>query len=142
VWVHRSHTIFGMTSTEPGAEILKTDQRGQVRRSPQQREELLKEYDRSGLSGAKCGRLVGLKYQTLAGWLHQRRKQGKQLAPMPSAVSGTAVQWFETVIDKRPSAASSALIVRLPSGATIEVVAVGQAPVAGAVLRAWEKALC
>lgn len=131
-----------MTSTEPSSEILKTDQRGRVRRSPQQREQLLEEFDRSGLSGAEFARLVGVKYQTLAGWLHNRRKQGKPLAPVPSAASRSPVQWFETVIDKTPAASHSALIVRLPSGATMELTAVGQATLAGAVLRAWEKALC
>lgn len=132
--------MFGMTSMEPASEILRSDTRGRVWRSRQQREQLLEEFDRSGLSGPKFAALTGLKYQTLAGWL-MRRKRGKQMT-VPSAACPSPVQWFETIIDKTPAAASSALIVRLPSGATIEVAAVSQAPLAGAVLRAWEKALC
>jgi hypothetical protein len=140
--VHRSHTIFGMTSIEPGSEILKTDKRGRVWRSREQREQLLEEFERSGLSGPKFASLTGLKYQTLAGWLHKRREPRTQMTAVASASCRTPSQWFETVIDKTPSGASSALIVRLPSGAAIEVMAPGQVEIAAAVLRAWENAVC
>lgn len=131
-----------MTSIEGGSEILKSDKRGRVWRSPDQRQRLLEEFDRSGLSGIKFAELTGVKYQTLAAWLHNRRKQRGQMTPVPNVGSGTPVQWFETVIDKTPSAANSALIIRLPSGAAIEVTTPSHAPLAGAVLRAWEKTLC
>ena len=131
-----------MTSIEPASEILKTDKRGRVWRSREQREQLLEEFDRSGLSGPKFASLTGLKYQTLVAWLHKRRDERTHMTAVASAPSRTPTQWFETMIDKTPGAASSALIVRLPSGAAIEVMAPGQAEIAAAVLRAWEKAVC
>jgi hypothetical protein len=133
-----------MTSMQCGSEILKADKRGRVRTTPQRREELLAEFDRSGLSGPKFAALTGLKYQTLAGWLH-RRKQQRQVSPIVTASKASAVQWLETVIEKAhgPQAApATALIVRLPSGVTLELTHPTQAALAGAVLRAWEKASC
>jgi hypothetical protein len=40
-----------MTVMEGGAEILKVDEVGRVRTSPERREALLGEYDRSGMTG-------------------------------------------------------------------------------------------
>ena len=113
-----------------------------MRTSPERRQELLREFDRSGLSGPKFAALTGLKYQTLAGWLHKRRKQGNEVAPVAGGAIGPTVQWLETVIQSAQSATPSALVVRLPSGATLEVATANQAPLAGAVLRAWEKSPC
>jgi hypothetical protein len=48
--------------------ILKTDTRGRVQRPVAQRERLLDEFEKSGLSGSKFAALVGVKYQTFAGW--------------------------------------------------------------------------
>jgi hypothetical protein len=82
-----------------------------------------------------------VKYQTLAGWLHRRRKQQGQVA----AAKAPGVQWLETVVqaaDLPATSSSRTLLVRLPSGATLELSHLTQAPLAGAVLRAWEKASC
>jgi hypothetical protein len=132
-----------MTPTQKESEILKTDTRGRVRTTPARRQELLKEFDKSGLSAPKFAALTGLKYQTLAGWLHQRRKQRDELAPAVTPGKEPTVQWLETVIEKAQSAQStpgSPLMVRFPSGAMIEVVNATQAALAGQVLRSWEKA--
>jgi hypothetical protein len=40
---------------DPGTEILKTDARGRVATPVARREELLDEFERSGLSGAEFG---------------------------------------------------------------------------------------
>jgi hypothetical protein len=133
--------MFAMTSLQSGTEILKTDQRGRVRTPRPRREELLAEFDRSGLSGPKFAELTGVKYQTLAGWLHRRRKQPSQVA----ATKAPGVQWLETVIERAQAPAlpsNTMLIVRLPSGAMLELSHPTQAALAGAVLRAWEKASC
>lgn len=119
------------------------DTRGRVRTTPARRQELLGEFDKSGLSAPKFAALTGLKYQTLFGWLHQRRKQREELAPAGAPAKEPTVQWLETVIEKAQSAPStpcSPLMVRFPSGAMIEVVNATQAALAGQVLRSWEKA--
>lgn len=130
-----------MTLSECGSEILKSDRRGRVRTSLARRQELLAEFDKSGLSAPKFAALTGLKYQTLAGWLARRRKQREEVSPAVPSARQPTVQWLETVIDKAQSAqaaTAAALIVRLPSGAVVEVTNPAQATLAGAVLRAWE----
>jgi hypothetical protein len=134
-----------MTRSESGAEILKTDKRGRVRTTPERRCELLEQYDQSGLSGPKFAAVTGLKYQTLASWLQRRRMEGEKVSPAVSPARPPAAQWLETVLEQAQTTqalTSSALIVRLPSGATLELANLSQASLAGALLRAWEKASC
>jgi hypothetical protein len=136
-----------MTRIESGSQILKTDTRGRVHMSAQRRRELLAEYDRSGLSAPKFAALSGIKYQTLAGWLHRRRKEaGAEAAVVTRPAVTKSVEWFETVVEKVRGSSTpvreAALVVRLPSGAALEVTTLAQAPIAAAVLRAWEKAAC
>jgi hypothetical protein len=110
--------------------------------SRERREVLLDEFEKSGLSGAQFARTVGIKYQTFAYWRKQR--QGRQPV-QTSAGQPAAVQWLETVIGQAQAAtpvAGPGLVVRLPSGAAIELVHVSQASVAAVLLRAWEKAAC
>lgn len=113
------------------------DVRGRMRFTAARRRELLEQYDQSGLSGPKFAAVTGLKYQTLAAWLQKRRMQRDAVAPAVTAHKEPAVQWLETVVEQA-QAPASVLLVRLPSGATLEVVNTAQAPVAAALLRAWE----
>ena len=134
-----------MTATELTSEILKTDRNGRVRVSRQRREQLLNEFEKSGLTGAQFARTVGLKYQTFAFWRQQRQKLKPTVAGQSRPQNAATVEWLETVIDKAQASAPvavSTLLVRLPSGASIELAHVSQAPVAAALLRAWEKAPC
>lgn len=112
-----------------------------MRFTPQRRQQLLGEFDRSGLSAPRFAEVTGLKYQTLAAWLQKRRMQRDAVAPAVTSDKEPAVQWLETVIEQAQGATvltSSALMVRLPSGATLEVANVAQVSLAAAVLRAWE----
>ena len=61
--------------------ILKQDSRGRVRYSRERREELLGEFDRSGMSGASFARLSGIGYTTFAGWIKSRKRQGEREVP-------------------------------------------------------------
>ena len=47
-----------------------TDVLGRLHRTREQRERILHEYERSGLSGPKFAALCGVKYRTFATWLH------------------------------------------------------------------------
>ena len=133
-----------MTTTEL-TKILPTDSKGRVRVSRQRREQLMEEFERSGMTGAQFAKTVGVKYSTFAFW-RQEQRRGKPALVKEGLPGKTAtVEWLETVIDKAQAsgpAASSALIVRLPSGATIELGGAAQAPLAAALLRAWEKPAC
>jgi hypothetical protein len=93
------------------------------------------------MTGAQFARTVGLKYQTFAFWRQQRQKPA--LVSAPASQKGATVEWLETVIDKaQASSPGFTLIVRLPSGAAIELAHASQAVTAAALLRAWEKSAC
>jgi transposase-like protein len=126
-----------MTKSEIASDILPTDSKGRVRASRERREQLLDEFEKSGLSGAEFARTVGLKYQTFAFWRQQRQKSKPVVAKQPAS----SVEWLERVIDKA-QASPSTLVVRLPSGAAIELANASQASLAAALLRASEKASC
>ena len=89
-----------MTNTTRGVEtpvLLKSDTRGRVRTPAGRRERLLDEFERSGLSGQKFAELTGLKYQTFATWVQQRRRRNGQ-ATAPSKVPkdpGATVRWLD-----------------------------------------------
>src|SRR5665213_143688 len=92
--------------------ILKTDARGRVRTPAKRREELLEEFDRSGLSGKKFAELTGLKYQTFATGLQKRGRAGK-----PSSKAADTVRWLEAVVDQAQSSGGRppmALVLILP----------------------------
>ena len=63
-----------MTNTAVLDEVLKTEVLGRVYTPKARREALLEEFERSGVSGKKFAALVGVKYQTFASWVQQRRK--------------------------------------------------------------------
>ena len=62
------------TSLVPASEgatpsaLLKTDVLGRVKHSPKQRERILDEFERSGVSGPKFAAPAPVKYQTFATW--------------------------------------------------------------------------
>jgi hypothetical protein len=133
-----------MTKAGTGLEIVRTDSQGRARVSRERREELLDEFEKSGLSGGEFARLAGVKYQTFANW-RQARQRASVSAPAARPAQGPPVEWLEAVMDKAqaaPLASVSALLVRLPSGAVLEVATAAQTTLAAALLRAWEKAPC
>jgi hypothetical protein len=132
-----------MTSAEDSGHILKTDALARLRTPPERRQQLLDEFERSGLSGVKFAALVGLKYSTLAGWAAKRRRQGP-VGPRatPPTKSPAPVRWVEAVLDQaqsQPGRNSPGLIVRLSGGARLEISAFHHIELAAALLRALEK---
>jgi len=132
-----------MTSTESDSLILKSDTIGRVFTPPARREQLLDEFERSGLSGAKFAALVGIKYPTFAAWAQARRQQRRgdphAKAPKDPAAS---VRWLEAVLDQahgQTAGAAVALRVRLLGGAQLEISQAAQVPLAAALLAALEK---
>lgn len=133
-----------MTTTKTPSEILPVDSKGRVRVSRERREQLLDEFERSGMTGAQFAKTVGLKYPTFAFWRQERQKRKPAVTSDALPRSATTVEWLETVIDKAQAGSSSgsAVLVRLPSGAAIEVAHCSQASLAATLLRAWEKSAC
>ena len=101
--------------------MLRADVRGRVRRSGAQRAEILAAFDQSGVSAAEFARLVGVKYPTLAGWLHRRGQPGK--AP--------AGRFVEAAV----TPASVPVELELPGGVRLRLTEPGQVPLVVALLR-------
>jgi hypothetical protein len=126
--------------TETGERILKTDTKGRVQTPPERREQLLDEFERSGLSGAKFAELTGLKYQTFAAWVARRRKR-QGLAPAP-AKRAHPVRWLEAVVSEAKAPGShltAPLRVRVSTGAWMELSDLDQVSLAAALVQALEK---
>jgi len=132
-----------MTSTENDSPLLKSDTIGRVVTPPARREQLLDEFERSGLSGAKFAALAGIKYPTFAAWAQARCQQrgGDPNAKAPKSPAAS-VRWLEAVLDQahgQVPGAAVALRVRLPGGAQLEISHAAQVPLAAALLAALEK---
>ncbi len=118
-----------MTSMNVEAEVFKTDTRGRVRVPVERREELLDEFERSGLSGMRFAKLAGIQYATLMNWVQKRRRTkaeairgtgtdmagqvGEQKAPM---------RLFEAIAEPGRSAhGSGGLLIELACGGRMTV---------------------
>ena len=64
-----------MNTTPTDEVVLKQDVLGRVKTPKARREQLLDEFERSGLPGLKFAELVGIKYQTFATWAQRWRRQ-------------------------------------------------------------------
>jgi hypothetical protein len=127
------------TSQEPT--VLRTGDRGRARVPAERREELLREFDRSGISAMKFAPLAGVKYATLANWLQKRRKAqaaqaqaGVDGGQIPAAVR--PVRLFEAFAEpERKFALSGAcLTVEFPGGARVAVESPAQLPMVAELL--------
>ncbi len=87
--------------TDMNEVILKTDRRGRLRYTAEQKQALVAAYEASGLSGPRFAALHGVNYQTLVSWLRKRRQHDSNHPALRSLVpaelegqsqcSGTAV---------------------------------------------------
>jgi hypothetical protein len=116
-----------------GVVVLKTDEKGRVRTPALQREKLLDELERSGISGPQFAAVVGVKYQTLAGWARKRR-QRRDAGGTPEVKPIIATDWLEAVVDGATS--FTPLSLQLPGGVRVEVAEAKQAALAVVLVRA------
>lgn len=116
---------------EDGGAVVRADRRGRLLIKAEQREALLREFDRGGLSGMAFCRLHGLAYPTFASWVRKRREQ---LPPGTPAFAEVLVD-----ADARAGAASPCPRgprILLPGGIIIETGGRDQVPVVAELLRA------
>lgn len=121
-----------MTPTDQS--ILKTDVAGRIWTPAARREQLLAEFEKSGLSGPEFAQLTGLKYQTFATWV-QKRRRARASAAKAAVAAGEPVRWLEAVVeeshrDKKP------LVLELPGGARLELQEGRHAVLAAVLVRA------
>ena len=123
-----------MTSTRRELEILKQDTRGRVRVSALRREALLDEFERSGASGMRFARMVGVKYLTFAYWVKQRRERpaATKLTVCAASEAGGSngkaapVRLFEALVEgapREPAAATAVdgLLIEWPGGSRLRI---------------------
>ena len=131
-----------MNTTPTDEAILKTDVLGRVKTPAARREQLLDEFERSGLNGQKFAELVGIKYQTFATWAQKRRRQRGAYGAVKAPTRTTdKVRWLEAVVEQAQNTVGrehAVLVLRLPGGAQTELADSKQAPLAAALLRALE----
>jgi transposase-like protein len=118
-----------MTETE---RVLKVDVRGRVWTPRERREEVLSEFERSGMPASKFAQHIGVKYSTFANWVQRHRKEnGDRVA----RVERRALKWVEAKVEADAGAGAQPLVVHLPAGIRMEVGDVAQAALAAEVLR-------
>ena len=123
--------------------VFKQDGLGRVRMPAARREQLLDEFERSGLSGKKFAALAGIKYQTFATWAQKRRRQCATEVMTKVPPTATAkVNWLEAVMEQARDtvvkAGESVLVLKLPGGACVEISDVKQVALAVALVRALQ----
>lgn len=125
-----------MTESLPGP-LLKTDVLGRVKTPAARREQLLDEFERGGTSGQKFAELVGVKYQTFATWVQQRKRRRGAAAKRKTPAQ---VRWLEATVGKADDHGSTSnLSVLLPGGARLELTSSAQIPLVVALVRELEK---
>lgn len=125
-----------MTESLPGP-LLKTDLLGRIKTPAARREQILNEFEQSGTSGVKFAELVGVKYQTFATWVQQRKRRSAESTKGKTSRSTAAkVRWLEAVVGKATvPRADSPLPLHLPGGARLEISCAAQIPLAAALIR-------
>ena len=122
-------------SDQPASSLLRTDTLGRPRTARERREELLDEFEKSGLSGARFAAMIGVRYQTFAGWRRRRRKEGLKPS-MPAANPGSGPRLVEAVVEEPDRGGRDVLRIGLPGGAVLELRHRRQVPLAVEFLKA------
>jgi transposase-like protein len=96
------------------------DRLGRVRTPRRRREELLAEYDRSGLSQAAFARRAGVRYPTFAHWVQKRRRRADLGAATSAATTPRFVELrLPGTPPVPPSPIAAELSVTLPDGVVL-----------------------
>ena len=119
-----------MISMSKEAMILKSDGAGRVQTPVERQVALVREFERSGLSGPRFAAMAGIKYQTFATW---RRKHGsgsasraRPQAPQLRLVEAVAAAGNDD---------DSAMAIELPGGARLCVRHPGQVALAAMLIK-------
>jgi hypothetical protein len=132
-----------MNMTPTDEVILKQDVLGRVKTPKARREQLLDEFERSGLPGLKFAELAGINYQTFATWVQKRRRQRGDYAAGRITATKKSVQWLEAVLAPPPGSVVKtgglSLVLHLSGGVRVEISDVKQVELAAALVRALQK---
>lgn len=112
--------------------ILKQDTRGRIRTPVARREELVSEFERSGLSARRFAALAGVRYNTFWTWLKNRSPRGRR----KRAKAAGKPKFVEVVMEAAPPRPPCALLVSLPGGARLSLTEAAQVPLAVQLIKA------
>ncbi len=118
-------------------DIIKADRRGRLRYTPEQREVLVQACQSSGLTTPRFAALHGVKYQTLAAWLHGHKRgpnPQRPRLPLPEPLLLVPAE----LEDPMPSNPPGTLEVSFPGGARLSISSPGQAALAASLIRELE----
>jgi hypothetical protein len=133
-----------MDTTPSDGAVIKTDVLGRVKMSAERREQLLDEFERSGLSGCKYAELIGVKYSTFATWAQKRRRarEAYRKAPAKGVVKAEPVRWLEAVVQEARQSGgglAEAIVLEMRGGGRVQIGHARQVVLAAALLRELEK---
>ncbi len=104
-----------------------------------QRQEVLRQYERSGLSGPAFCRVVGVNYQTFVGWRKEARllSEPAQAGLVEASEPMTnAVRFVEASLPRSLMSVGNCLRLRPPGGASLTISDGAQAMLAAQLLKA------
>ena len=112
-------------------DLVKTDSKGRLRVTKEQRKAVLARFEQSGMSAAKFAAAAGIKYSTFAGWL-QRYRRAKPKAAL------RRLRLVEAVVDPGQQTSAKGLLVHLPGQVRIELSSRAQVPLVRELIRALQ----
>lgn len=114
--------------------LLKMDAAGRVRTPRAKREEILDEFEGSGVSGVEFAELAGIKYPTLASWVQRRRRERRTHGRKGPAKPDQGMRFLEAMVEKA-EAGPVPLEVELPGGVRLRITGPEQVPLAVQLVR-------
>lgn len=113
---------------------MKSDRRGRLRYTPEQKNTMIDAYLASGLSAPRFASLHGVNYQTLVSWIKKAKSQGSADAPRP--IHPALLSLIPAEIDHAPAVdAGRAMEVLLLGGAKLVISSPSQVDLAVALIR-------
>ncbi|NQX01148.1 transposase [bacterium] len=119
--------------------MMKTDQRGRLRYTPEQKQTMVDAYRASGLTAPRFAAHHGVNYQTLVSWI----KKDKQLssATTPGGPPSGFFSLIPAVIEGCGNPPlDGAIEVFIPGGARLSITSASQVALAVALIRQLEQA--
>ena len=118
--------------------VLKTDQIGRLRYTPEQKKTMVDAYRVSGLSAPRFA-AHGVNYQTLVSWI--KKDKQSSTSPKPECPPSRFLSLIPAMIEGSGNpAADGAMEIFLPGGARLSITSASQVTLAVALIRQLEPA--
>lgn len=119
--------------------VLKTDQIGRLRYTPEQKKTMVDAYRASGLSAPRFAAHHGVNYQTLVSWI-KKDKHSSTSTTSESSPSSFFSLIPAMIEGSGKPAADGAMEISLPGGARLSITSTHHVALAAALIRELERA--